>query len=181
MTETTYQAGLTEEKEEKGTSLWMDSYYRLKKNKMAVVSFFYLLLQALAAIFAPLLTQFSYEETNLVLGAVPPDAVHWLGTDDLGRDLFTRTLYGARVSLAIGGTSCICQCCYWCDLRFDFWVCRWSYRLHYAACFRNSLCDAVYAIRYHSDGDGGTQYLCDVYCPRVQFSGCRWRASSAGR
>ena len=102
MTDATYQVGLTEEKEEKGTSLWMDSYYRLKKNKMAVVSFFYLILQALAAIFAPLLAQFPYEETNLILGAVPPDAVHWFGTDDLGRDLFTRTLYGARVSLAIG-------------------------------------------------------------------------------
>lgn len=102
MTETTYQVKLTEEKEEKGTSLWMDSYYRLRKNKMAVVSFFYLILQSLAAIFAPLIAPFSYAETNLVLGAVPPDAVHWLGTDDLGRDLFTRTLYGARVSLAIG-------------------------------------------------------------------------------
>ncbi len=89
-------------KEEKGISLWMDSYYRLKKNKVAVVSFFYLLLQAAAALFAPLLAQFSYEETDLILGAVPPDTVHWFGTDDLGRDLFTRTLYGARVSLAIG-------------------------------------------------------------------------------
>ena len=102
MTDATYQVGLAEEKEEKGTSLWMDSYYRLKKNKMAVVSFFYLLLQATAAIFAPLIVPFSYEETDLILGAVPPDATHWFGTDDLGRDLFTRTLYGARVSLAIG-------------------------------------------------------------------------------
>ena len=102
MTDATYQVGLAEEKEEKGTSLWMDSYYRLKKNKVAVVAFFYLLLQAAAAIFAPLLAQFSYEETNLIIGAVPPDATHWFGTDDLGRDLFTRTLYGARVSLAIG-------------------------------------------------------------------------------
>ena len=74
MTDATYQVGLAEEKEEKGTSLWMDSYYRLKKNKVAVVSFFYLLLQAAAAIFAPLLAQFSYEETNLIIGAVPPDA-----------------------------------------------------------------------------------------------------------
>ena len=99
MTDTAYQIGLTEEK---GTSLWMDSYYRLKKNKAAVVAFFYLLLQAFTALFAPLLVPFSYEETNLILGSVPPDATHWFGTDDLGRDLFTRTLYGARVSLAIG-------------------------------------------------------------------------------
>lgn len=109
MSTSTPVCGMTEavasratEQEEKGTSLWMDSYYRLKKNKMAVVSFFYLLLQATVAICAPLLVRFSYEETNLILGAVPPDAMHWFGTDDLGRDLFTRTLYGARVSLAIG-------------------------------------------------------------------------------
>ncbi len=102
MTDAAYKLGLAGKGEEKGTSLWMDSYYRLKKNKMAVVSFFYLLLQAAAAVFAPLLVQFSYEETDLVLGAVPPNAAHWFGTDDLGRDLFTRTLYGARVSLAIG-------------------------------------------------------------------------------
>ena len=87
---------------EKGTSLWLDSYYRLKKNKMAVISFFYLIVQSLVAIFAPMLAPFSYEETDLILGAVTPNATHWFGTDDLGRDLFTRTLYGARVSLAIG-------------------------------------------------------------------------------
>ena len=92
----------TEEQEEKGTSLWMDSYYRLRKNKMAVIAFFYLIIQTLAALFAPLIVPFSYEETDLILGAVAPDTVHWFGTDDLGRDLFTRTLYGARVSLAIG-------------------------------------------------------------------------------
>ena len=90
------------EREEKGTSLWMDSYYRLRKNKMAVLAFFYLIIQILAALFAPLIVSFSYAETDLMLGAVAPDRVHWFGTDDLGRDLFTRTLYGARVSLAIG-------------------------------------------------------------------------------
>lgn len=87
---------------QEGTSLWRDSYYRLSKNKMAVVSFFYLLLQVILAIFAPLIAPFPYEETDLLLGAVAPNAEHWMGTDDLGRDIFTRTLYGARVSLAIG-------------------------------------------------------------------------------
>ena len=87
---------------EKGTSLWKDSYYRFIKNKMAVFSIFYLLLQTVLAIFAPMLTPFSYEETDLVLGAVPPNSTHWFGTDELGRDLLTRTLYGARISLAIG-------------------------------------------------------------------------------
>lgn len=87
---------------QEGTSLWIDSYYRLTKNKMAVISFFYLVLQVILAVFAPLIAPFSYEETDLLLGAVAPNAEHWMGTDDLGRDIFTRTLYGARVSLAIG-------------------------------------------------------------------------------
>lgn len=110
MSTSTHACGMTEaispsnaiEKEEKGTSLWMDSYYRLRKNKMAVLAFFYLIIQILAALLAPLIVPFSYAETDLILGAVAPDRVHWFGTDDLGRDLFTRTLYGARVSLAIG-------------------------------------------------------------------------------
>ena len=99
MTEATLDSGIAAEK---GTSLWLDSYYRLKKNKMAIVSCIYLLIQSLAAIFAPMIAPFSYEETDLILGAVAPNTTHWFGTDDLGRDLFTRTLYGARVSLAIG-------------------------------------------------------------------------------
>lgn len=106
MVETTQDTVVTapplEEKAEQGTSLWRESYYRFKKNKMAVISIFYLLFQTLLAIFAPLLTSFSYEETDLILGAVAPNSTHWFGTDELGRDLFTRTLYGARISLAIG-------------------------------------------------------------------------------
>ena len=104
MVEATQEAAITNapEEAEHGTSLWVESYYRFKKNKMAVISIFYLLFQTLLAIFAPMLTSFSYEETDLILGAVAPNSTHWFGTDELGRDLFTRTLYGARISLAIG-------------------------------------------------------------------------------
>lgn len=87
---------------EKGTSLWQDSFIRLRKNKLAVIGLAYLIFQAFVAIFAPLIAPFSYEETNLMLGAVPPNSTHWFGTDDLGRDMFTRILYGSRVSLMVG-------------------------------------------------------------------------------
>lgn len=63
---------------------------------------------ALAAVFAPWLTPFSYEEQDTLNALAAPDAMHWMGTDRLGRDLFSRMLYGARVSLFLGiGTTLI--------------------------------------------------------------------------
>ena len=59
-------------------------------------------LVAIAAIGAPLLTPYGPAESALVEALRPPSRAHWMGTDQLGRDLFTRILYGARVSLAIG-------------------------------------------------------------------------------
>lgn len=87
---------------EKGRSLWQDALARLMKNKMAVIGLVYILIQFILAIFAPWIAPYPYEETDLILGAVPPSAEHWFGTDDLGRDLFTRVLYGSRMSLAVG-------------------------------------------------------------------------------
>lgn len=87
---------------EAGTSLWKDALRKLLKNKMATAGLIYLILMALIAIFAPWLAPFPYEETDLMKGAVPPDSVNLLGTDDLGRDMLTRIMYGARVSLMVG-------------------------------------------------------------------------------
>jgi oligopeptide transport system permease protein len=69
---------------------------------MAVAGIIILTLLIAAAIFAPVLTPYSYEQMDIVLGATPPSAAHWLGTDTAGRDLLTRMLYGGRVSLAVG-------------------------------------------------------------------------------
>jgi len=87
---------------EAGTSLWADAWRRLLKNKLAVVGLVYLVFVASVAALAPFLTVFSYEEMDLILGAVPPNDTHWLGTDDLGRDMLTRIIYGSRVSLMVG-------------------------------------------------------------------------------
>ena len=69
---------------------------------MAVAGILILAVLIAAALLAPVLTPYSYEQQNIVLGATPPSASHLLGTDDLGRDLLTRMLYGGRVSLAVG-------------------------------------------------------------------------------
>ena len=90
------------EEAERGSSLWRDTWYRLGKNKMAVISVCVLILITLVAFIGPLFLSQSYETQNLELGAIPPGARHWLGTDTLGRDLFVRILYGGRVSMAVG-------------------------------------------------------------------------------
>jgi oligopeptide transport system permease protein len=94
---------LAEEPEE-GSSLWRDAWHRLKKNKMAIASALVLIVLGLASALAPLVAHFtySYEEQDLALRAVPPNADHWLGTDALGRDVLVRLLYGGRVSLMVG-------------------------------------------------------------------------------
>ncbi len=86
---------------ERGTSLWSDAWHRLRQNRLAVAGGLLLAVLALACLFGPLFAQ-SYHEQNLDLGATPPSADHWLGTDTLGRDLLSRSLYGGRISLMVG-------------------------------------------------------------------------------
>lgn len=85
---------------------------KLKNNRQLKVFFgggvivyaccFVILLFVFAAIFAPVLTKYSPTEMSLLEQLVPPSSTHLLGTDELGRDLFTRILYGARISMVTG-------------------------------------------------------------------------------
>lgn len=87
---------------EPGTSLWKDAWHRLCKNKMAVIGLCLLIFLTLLSVAGPWFSPYSYHEQDRALGAAPPQASHWLGTDTLGRDLLTRICYGGRVSLAVG-------------------------------------------------------------------------------
>lgn len=84
-----------------------DAFRRLTRNKAAVVSFFVFCILALACILAPLLSKYEYSAINVDAVRSKPSAAHILGTDQLGRDLFTRILYGGRVTLRIAFVSAI--------------------------------------------------------------------------
>ena len=84
------------------SSLWSDAWRRLLANKAALAGGLILLFLIVLAVFAPWIAPHSYSYQNLELGAQPPSSNFLLGTDTLGRDLFSRILYGARVSLLVG-------------------------------------------------------------------------------
>ena len=87
---------------EQGASLWRDAVVRLRKNRLAVAGLVITVALLVVSLLTPWIAPYGYQEQNLALGASPPSAQHWFGTDLLGRDLFTRMLYGGRVSLMVG-------------------------------------------------------------------------------
>ncbi len=89
-------------KNSKSKSLWQDAFNRLKKNKVALFSGYFILALCFVAIFAEALAPYTFDEQNIDKILSSPSAENWLGTDDLGRDLFSRLIYGAQMSMAVG-------------------------------------------------------------------------------
>ncbi|WP_312095495.1 ABC transporter permease [Niallia sp.] len=83
-------------------SFWKDVFTRFKKNKLAVFGLVILILLIIMAFVGPLLTPYNYYENDLSKTNQPPSAEHFFGTDELGRDMFERIWYGAKISLFIG-------------------------------------------------------------------------------
>ena len=75
---------------------------RFRRHKMALVGSLIMLVLTLAMAAAPLVAPYSPTDQNLRYRLKPPTAEHWMGTDDLGCDIFTRILYGGRISLTVG-------------------------------------------------------------------------------
>ena len=83
-------------------SPWRIVWRRFRKNKLAVFGFFMLLILALSSIFAPYIAPYSLEEIDWSAMDMGPSKKHILGTDILGRDIFSRLLYAGRISLTVG-------------------------------------------------------------------------------
>lgn len=86
-------------------SPWTLVWRRLRRNKLAMIGLVIITIMILGAVFAPALTSYGRDTTNLSNANAAPNRDHLLGTDALGRDLFTRLLYGARISLTVGFVS----------------------------------------------------------------------------
>lgn len=83
-------------------SYWRNAWWRLRSNPAAIVGLAFLIMLIIMAALAPILSTWSVTAQDLKSQNMPPSSLHWFGTDDLGRDIFVRTWYGARISLFVG-------------------------------------------------------------------------------
>lgn len=78
------------------------TFYKLKRNPMTMVGITILLVMIVLSLVVPILSPYDPNKINIVERFHPPSATHWFGTDDVGRDVLTRILYGSRLSLGVG-------------------------------------------------------------------------------
>jgi oligopeptide transport system permease protein len=79
-----------------------DAARRFSRNRMALAGFFLVGLLIFIAIFADFIAPFAYDDADPMQALQFPSAAHWLGTDEVGRDVYSRILHGTRISLAVG-------------------------------------------------------------------------------
>ena len=93
---------LSEEIVRPSTTYWHDVWVRFRRDKLALLGLIVIILMALTSILVPMFSPYSYDGMNLTAMNQGPSLQHPCGTDQMGRDLFIRILYGARISLTIG-------------------------------------------------------------------------------
>ncbi|MEE6449789.1 nickel transporter permease [Gottfriedia acidiceleris] len=94
-----------EKKESQKLKRWKVFYKKFKKNKLALVGGYIVLFYILVAIFAPLISPKDPFAIDLMHKLQPPSLEHWMGTDDKGRDILSRIIYGSRLSISVGFVS----------------------------------------------------------------------------
>lgn len=98
---------LLKEKNDNRSSLAKRSWQKMLSNKLAMVGFIIVLLMTLMAILAPLLTKYNPSAIDMTMINKSPNSIHIFGTDSIGRDVYSRLLYGGRISIFIGVLSAI--------------------------------------------------------------------------
>lgn len=83
-------------------TLWGDVWHRLRKNRLAIIGTAIIMTLVLTALFAKFIAPYPPDLQNLSISEIGPSSKHWFGTDTLGRDYFSRVVYGSRISIAIG-------------------------------------------------------------------------------
>ena len=83
------------------SSQWKDVWIRLRRNKLAMVGMVIAVLLALMAIFAPVIAPYDYQVQSIAERLQMPSAQHLMGTDNMGRDILSRLIYGGRISLLV--------------------------------------------------------------------------------
>jgi peptide/nickel transport system permease protein len=83
-------------------SLWAEAWRRFKRHRLAYWSLWLLSALVLAVLLGPVFYKVGINDVDFMARLAPPSAKHWMGTDDLGRDILARVLYGGRISLAVG-------------------------------------------------------------------------------
>ncbi|MEK7724343.1 MAG: ABC transporter permease [Acidobacteriota bacterium] len=77
-------------------------WWRFAKNKLAVIALCFIIFQIIIAVFASQLSPYNPYKGDFLATWELPNSFHWLGTDDLGRDVLSRLMYGARISISVG-------------------------------------------------------------------------------
>ena len=86
----------------KGNSMWRYTFIRLRRNYLAMIGLAVIFLLILTALFAESVAPYGYAAQDYMMIRKPPSAQHLLGTDEFGRDVLSRLIYGSRVSLQVG-------------------------------------------------------------------------------
>lgn len=89
-------------KADKKKSNWSDIWKRLKRNRMAMLGLVLIIILILSAALAPVIAPYGFDDQDVSRAFLGPSLSHLFGTDNLGRDVFSRILYGGRISLTMG-------------------------------------------------------------------------------